>query len=80
MNERLKFLGRLEEKRLEAEQMKLRMEGLRDSVRDILDPFEPVEHVKADAAAALTVELAAVQIRLREALAEMTAIRKALSR
>lgn len=29
MNERLKFLGRLEEKRLEAEQMKLRMEGLR---------------------------------------------------
>ncbi len=80
MNERLKFMGRLEERRLEAEQLKLRLRGLRDSIRDILDPFDAVEELQGDVLAAQAVEFAALQIRCREVLSEAAVIRRTLGR
>ncbi|HOI96331.1 MAG TPA: hypothetical protein PK250_16630 [Syntrophobacter fumaroxidans] len=80
MNERLKFLGRLEERRLEAERLRLRLRGLRDSLRDVLDPFETVEDLDGEKLAALAVEFADLQILCREAIAEMALIRKTLGR
>ncbi len=80
MNERLKFMGRLEERRLEAEQLKLRLRGLRDSIRDILDPFDAVEELDGDVLALQAMEFASVQIRCKEALSEMAVIRKTLGR
>jgi len=80
MNERLKFLGRLEERRLEAERLRLRLRGLRDSLRDVLDPFETVEDLDGEKLAALAVEFADLQLQCREAIAEMALIRKTLGR
>jgi|YNPNPStandDraft_1061719.scaffolds.fasta_scaffold05420_10 hypothetical protein len=80
MTERLKFLGRLEEKRLHAERLRLKMQGLRDSIRDILDPFEPLEEINLAIAAQQAMELASLQIELKATLEEIAAIRKALGR
>lgn len=80
MTERLKFLGRLEERRLEAERLKLRLRGLRDSLRHILDPFEAVEDLDGETLAAQAMEFADLQLLCREALAEMALIRKTLGR
>jgi hypothetical protein len=80
MTERLKFLGRLEEKRLEAERLRLKMAGLRQSIREILDPFEPLEEMELAVAAQQAMELASLQIQLKATLEEMAAIRKALGK
>lgn len=79
-DELLKFRGRLEEKRLQAESIRIRMEGLRNAIREALDPFEDLEHLKCEHAAALAVELANLQIEYKQLNAEMDAIRRALGR
>jgi len=80
MSERLKFRGRLEELKLAARDLRLRMDGLREGIRDLLDPFEPHERIKADVAAAQAVEYASLQLRLKEVLAEIEAVERALGR
>lgn len=68
MSERLKFQGRLMEKEREAAALKLRMEGLRDSIRNMLDPFEPVENLKAHVVAGQAVDLSELHTKYRETL------------
>jgi hypothetical protein len=80
MNERLKHLGRLEERKMEARKLELKMRGLVDSIRDILDPFERLDEIKGEQAAAQAVELATVQAQYKEVLAEIAAIKKALGK
>jgi len=80
MSERLKFMGRLREKELQAERLKLKIEGMRKSIRDLLDPFEDVVGLSLDHVAAYAVEAAELQIQLKEALAEIEAIKKALGK
>lgn len=80
MSERLKFRGRLEELKIEARDLRLRMDGIRESIRDLLDPFEKHEGIKADVAAAQAVEYADLQVRLKEVLSEIAAVEKALGR
>lgn len=78
MNERLKFKGRLAEKELELERLKLKITGLVKSIRDTLDPFEAIEDLKTDEAAQQAVELAQARILWCEVSAEIKAIKKAL--
>lgn len=80
MSERLKHLGRLEERKMEARKLELKLKGLVDAVRDALDPFEALEELKGEQAAAQAVELATVQAQYKEVLAEIAAIQKALGK
>ena len=78
--ERLQFQGRLVEKELEAKNLKLKAEGLRDQIRNILDPFEPIKDLDIEAAFQAMTELVDVDLKYREVLGEIKAIRKALGK
>jgi hypothetical protein len=78
MTERLKFKGRLVEAEDKARQLRLSMEGDLKAVRDLLDPFESIEGVRADLAAAQAVELAGKHADYLGLLKEIKAIKKAL--
>ena len=78
--ERTKFMGHLAEKELESKDLMLKISGLRDAIRDCLDPFEALEDLKLDTAAQLAVQAADLQIAYREAIREIAAIRKTLGR
>jgi hypothetical protein len=57
MSEKTKFRGRLRERELAQTSMRLEIEGLVDSIRNILDPFAPIEDLKTDIAAEQAVRL-----------------------
>ena len=80
MSEKLKYEGRLLEYRDEAAKLKIKIRGLRDSIRDILDPFASEEGIKADVAAQQATELMMVQLRYREVLGEIRRIERYLGR
>lgn len=80
MNERLKFQGRLAEQEMESKRLRLRIQGLVKSIRDILDPFDAVEDLRADVAMEQVIELAGLQADYKATLDEIAAIKKALGR
>lgn len=80
MSETLKFKGRLQEKAQEAVGLTLQIKGLVASLRDLLDPFEEIEDLKADIISEQAMELAARQIEHKEVKAEIKAIGKALGK
>ena len=80
MSENLKFKGRLMEKSQEAVGLTLQIKGLVASLRDLLDPFEEIEDLKADMISEQAMELAARQIEYKEVKAEIKAIGKALGK
>jgi len=80
MSERLKFQGRLAEKEIEGKRLVLRINGLRDSLRNLLDPFEDVAELRGELIAQQAVELAGMQADLDGVSAEIAAIKKALGR
>ena len=80
MSERLKFEGRLAEKKREQQKAALRIRALVNGVRDLLDPFAPIEDLRADQAAELTLELANLHIDYTRLAAEIAALKKALGR
>jgi hypothetical protein len=77
-NERLKHLGRLEEKKENAKKLRLKIEGLRDAMRENLDQFEPVEDLKLDVVAEQAFEIRNCQIELIEINSTIKAIKKVL--
>lgn len=80
MNERLKFQGRLAEKKLEEKKLRLRLDGLRNSIRELLDPFEDVAELNCEVMAEQALEMASLQVDLKAALDEIKAINKALGK
>lgn len=78
--ERLKHEGRLAETEREIKELRLRLEGLRNSLRHELDPFDPVDGTNAEIVANLALVFATHHGYLLEALAQAAAIRKALGR
>ena len=78
MSERLKFKGRLVEKETEARRLKLSMEGDLRAIRNMLDPFEPIEAIRPDLAAGQAVEMAAKHAEYLGLLKDIQAIKKAL--
>jgi len=80
MNEILKFKGRLAEKELEGKKLRLRIEGLRNSIRELLDPFEGVVDLNCEVVAEQALEMASLQVDLKAVLGEIGAIKKALGK
>ena len=80
MNERLKHLGRLEERKLRAEELRIKMRGLVESQREHLDPFEEYENLDTELIASQSLELAKLKIEYVGILDEIKAIEKALGR
>jgi len=80
MSETLKFKGRELEKTQEAAGLTIRIKGLVASLRNLLDPFEEIEDLKADIISEQAMELAARQIEYKEVKAEIRAIQKALGK
>lgn len=80
MSEILKFQGRLGEKEMKARSLKLSAEGLIKSLREILDPFEPVEDLNIELASQEMANLEKTMLELRDTLHDITAIKKALGR
>ena len=78
MNERLKFQGRLAEKELEAKTLKLRIEGMIDSIRSHLDPFESIVNLKAHLIAGQAVDLSEYHTMYMEILDEIRLLKKEL--
>ena len=78
MTEQLKFRGRLAEKKMAEKKLRLRMEGLRSSIREFLDPFEDVVNLNTDVATEQMIELAGLRIDLKEAIDTIAALKKAL--
>ena len=78
MNERLKYQGRLAEKRLELKKLKLRIEGMIDSIRTHLDPFEKIENLKARLIAGQAVDLSEYHTMYIETLEDIRKIEKEL--
>lgn len=78
MNERLKFLGRLAEKELEAKTLKLRIEGMRDAIRSHLDPFETIENLKARLIAGQAVDLSEYHAMYKDILDDIRLLKKEL--
>jgi len=80
MSERLNFQGRLVDTELAAKKLQYRIQGLRTSLRELLDPFEAVKELKAELIAEEALQLAARYGEYRAALEEIAAIEKALGR
>lgn len=78
--ERLKFEGRMAIHDMNRRKLELKIKGLVGSIRDILDPFAPVDDINAEMAAQQAVELAENQIQYKCLIAEISALKKALGR
>lgn len=76
MNERLKYQGRLVEKRIEAKNLKLRIEGIVDSIRSHLDPFDKIENIKAQLVARQAVDLSEYHTMYTTALDEIQKLKE----
>lgn len=75
MSERLKWLGRLEQRRLDASRLELQIRSHLETIRDMLDPHVPIEDVRMREAAELAVLAAGLQQRLLEMQREIRALR-----
>ena len=72
--------GILAQKEQEALELKVRLEGLRDSIRQNLQPFVPLEDLRGDIVAQQGFEFADRQNDYKALLCEIQSIRKALGR
>ena len=80
MSERLKYQGRLAEKEQEERRLKLRLEGLVESLRDQLDPTIDVARLKGKLIAEEALQLAGILGELRAVQEDMEKIRELLGR
>lgn len=76
MNERLKYQGRLVEKRIEAKNLKLRIQGMIYSIRSHLDPFDKIENIKAQLVARQAVDLSEYHTMYTTALDEIQKLKE----
>lgn len=77
MSEYLTFRGWLAEKELDVRELELKMTGLRDAIRQNLSDLMELEELRCEVAMEQAIELAALQIRLKELRAEIAAKKKA---
>lgn len=80
MTERLKYQGRLREKELQEEKLRLRLEGLVASLRDQLDPTVDVAGLRGKVIAEEALQLAGYLGELKAIRADMAKIRELLGR
>jgi len=65
---------------MEAKHLRLKCEGLRDSVRVYMDPIAKIEDLEIDLAFEAMTELVAAHLKLTELLGEIRNIKKALGK
>ena len=80
MDERLQYMGRQAETELFVREMRMRLESLRDSLRELLDPFEKIEFLDTARIITLSAEFSRLHIDYVAALQQLAAIRKILGR
>ena len=56
------------------------MEGLRDSIREILDPFEDIYGLRIEVATEQMLELAGLQVDLKGTVDTIAALKKTLGK
>lgn len=78
--ERLQFQGRLCEKKLEAEKAKIKIKGLVDSMRTLLNPFVDVDDLDTELIVEYALDLAQLKIMYVTVRQEIEAIKKALGK
>ncbi len=78
--ERLKYEGRLAVVDRQIAEVRLKLAGLRDSLRNLLDPFDPAEALAGEHIASQAIEFARVQTELAELCRQAAAIKRALGR
>jgi len=78
--ERLKHEGRLVLKELEIKGLRLRIGGMVGSLRELLDPMEKEEELRADMIGELAMQLITTQIDLKAALEDISKLKKILGR
>ena len=76
MSERLSLLGLLEEKKQQAAKLRLKIEGMRDSVRMNLPRHDPIESLNGELVAIEAVEMAASIVAYKDLLDEISAIKR----
>lgn len=76
--ERLQAKGRLLEKQNQVRHLKLKCEGLRDTVRLYTDPLAEIEELEIELAAEAMSEFLATFLEFKEALGHLKNIEKAL--
>ncbi len=76
--ERLIWQGQREEKKIEANQLKISIKGLRDSIRAELNPHSPIEEINHERIAQQTFEMADKLIRLKKFQGEIKALNQSL--
>lgn len=72
--------GQLAELKVQAEDLRIELRGLRDSIRVQLYEFRPVEDIDGQVVAEQSIRLAARLIDYREVRSQIEAIRRALGR
>lgn len=76
--ERLMLKGQLSQLQKEAEDLKIKIKGLRSAMRVQLYEFTPPEDIQEDVVAEQALSLSGAVISLRETLQKIQAIKKAL--
>jgi hypothetical protein len=74
--ERLVLLGRIDEKRREKNELNYKIQAVRDRVRMCLDKWLPIEELRAEEAASLAIELAAMRRLYIELVEDLEAMKK----
>ena len=78
--ERLKHEGRLVLKEHEIKGLRLRIGGMVGSLRELLDPMEKEDELRADMIGELAMQLITTQIDLKAALENISRLKKILGR
>jgi len=74
----IRLKGRLRDNEMKTRELKLRIEGLRDAIRNQLDPYEKIENLKAHRMAGLAVDLSELHIEYMELIQEIADIKRDL--
>ena len=80
MSETVKIEGYEARNKLQQQEVRQKLAGLRAAVRELLDPIRKVDDLNWEVAASQALEGANLQIQLRELQAEAVEIRKALGK
>jgi len=78
VSERLKQGGRLRQMEINAEKHRTKIKGLVRSMRETLDPFDAVEKLDLDVLVNQALEASTTQIKLKETIGNIRAIKEAL--
>lgn len=78
MSERLRIEGHLAVERQKEQKLRLQLEGLRDSIREKLDPLEDPADLEVNIVLEQAIQMANAQLELKATLAKIAKAKKLL--